>query len=226
MDREKAMDKIEKCLRLSKSSEPAEAAAALRQAQKMMAAHGITEADLGAAGYGDEKVSCPIQVNVKVNLVLNQLIWTIRDAFGVDAVLEHEKRVTDYSYAVRYIGPNDRVKLAAYAHTVVYRAMTRAWEKHIIADPWVKRVRGARAGFQLGWLETVRSQITALAMTDEDKTGVALVRQRLYGRELTKSKVNGLAVDGNAMQEGKAAASDFRLNRPVGEQALRLGVKK
>jgi hypothetical protein len=43
MDREKLMDKIQKCLRLAKSSEPAEAAAALRQAQKMMAANNITK---------------------------------------------------------------------------------------------------------------------------------------------------------------------------------------
>lgn len=226
MDREKAMDKIQKCLRLSKSSEPAEAAAALRQAQKMMAANNISEEDLGAAGYGDAKVSCPIQANKKVNLVLNRLINVINDAFGVTAVLEHEIRVSDVSYAVRYIGPKDRVTLAAYAHEVVYRSVSRAWAEHLKANPWLRGERGSRAGFQLGWLKAVESQVQALAMTEEETAGTALVKQRIYGRELTKSKTSNMALDGAAMRDGMDAAADFRLHRPVGEQALRIGVKK
>jgi hypothetical protein len=161
-----------------------------------------------------------------VNLVLNQLIGMIKDAFGVTAVLEHEKRVSDYSYTVRYIGPKDRVQLAAYAHAVVYRAMSQSWDKHLSENPWLKQERGSRAGFQLGWLRAVDEQVEALAMTEEETAGTALVKHRIYGRELTKGKTNNMAIDGAAMRDGAAAAADFRLHRPVGEQALRIGVKK
>ena len=40
MDKDDILRKIEKCLALAKSSEPAEAAAALRQAQALMREHG------------------------------------------------------------------------------------------------------------------------------------------------------------------------------------------
>lgn len=42
-ERNKVLDKIRKCLALSTSSNEHEAAAALRQARKLMDAHGITD---------------------------------------------------------------------------------------------------------------------------------------------------------------------------------------
>lgn len=47
--REKIIDKIKKCMALAKSSNEHEAAAALRQAQKLMQAHGISDLDMSAA---------------------------------------------------------------------------------------------------------------------------------------------------------------------------------
>ncbi len=46
MDRNKALDKIKKCLRLAASANPHEAAAAMRQAQALMKEHGIGQADV------------------------------------------------------------------------------------------------------------------------------------------------------------------------------------
>lgn len=44
--RAKILSRIRKCLALAQSSEPHEAAAALRQAQKLMAQHGIDAVDI------------------------------------------------------------------------------------------------------------------------------------------------------------------------------------
>ena len=46
MDQEKIIDKIKKCLALAKSDNPHEAATALRQAQKLMEQHNLTEQDI------------------------------------------------------------------------------------------------------------------------------------------------------------------------------------
>ena len=46
---EKILDKIKKCLALASSANEHEAAAALRQAQKLMQAHGLTDQDVAAA---------------------------------------------------------------------------------------------------------------------------------------------------------------------------------
>lgn len=49
MDRNKALDKIKKCLRLATSANPNEAAAAMRQAQALMRKHGIGQDDVSMA---------------------------------------------------------------------------------------------------------------------------------------------------------------------------------
>lgn len=100
MDRARILAKIQKCFALSKSSNAGEAANALRQAQKMIEMHDVGDAELGAVGYGDEKVSVPIQANVAVPASLGALITLIKRAFGVNAVVEREMRVSDYSFGI------------------------------------------------------------------------------------------------------------------------------
>ncbi len=46
MTRDKALAKIKKCLALGRSTNPHEAAAAMRQAQKLMAEHGLNDTDV------------------------------------------------------------------------------------------------------------------------------------------------------------------------------------
>lgn len=53
MDKQTAIGKIKKCLALAKSSEPHEAAAAMRQAQKLIEQFGIEHPELLAAGVGE-----------------------------------------------------------------------------------------------------------------------------------------------------------------------------
>ena len=55
-DRKKILDKIRKAMALSKSANEHEAAAALRQAHKLMELHGITNADIDAAEITDSLV--------------------------------------------------------------------------------------------------------------------------------------------------------------------------
>ena len=50
---EKILDKIKKCLALASSANEHEAAAALRQAQKLMAQFGLTETDVTLADVGE-----------------------------------------------------------------------------------------------------------------------------------------------------------------------------
>lgn len=87
-EKEKAriIDKIRKCMRLAGSSNANEAAAALRQARKMMEAAGVSESDIDDnAAIGEVvKTKEPYGENTYANL----LIRTIRRAFGVEAVRE------------------------------------------------------------------------------------------------------------------------------------------
>jgi len=63
---EKILGKIKKCLALATSSEPHEAAAAMRQAQKLMELHGIGQIDVKRSDIGEVQVSSKVSVS-KVN---------------------------------------------------------------------------------------------------------------------------------------------------------------
>lgn len=226
MDRTKILDKIQKCMRLSKSSEPHEAAAALRQAQKLMTMHGITAAELAGIEFGSEVVQCPIQAGAtqKIPVILSLLTALINKAFCVKAVIGTTMRVSDHSYIVRYFGPLDRVALAAYSHTVIYRAMNSARTEYVKAHPHMKGNRGARAGFQAGWLDGVEQQLGEFAMSDEERdairVGTELVQKQFYGGPLEKAKVNNMKVSGRAMSDGEAEGSKFKLHRPMGQERV------
>jgi hypothetical protein len=73
MDNRKIMDKIRKCLALSQSANEHEAAAALRQAKKLMEAHNISAEDVKAAEVSEARVkagACRNPVAWEGNLAL------------------------------------------------------------------------------------------------------------------------------------------------------------
>lgn len=220
MSNAKIIDKIQKCLRLSKSSNTHEAAAALRQAQKMMSAHGISENDLELAGYSDAEVDVPIQKNRKAPLVLVTLVGLIRKAFGVRAVLEDRIGISDVSYRVRYFGPSTRVQMAAYAHQVVYRAMEGAWRQHLKDNPIARGQRGWRTSFQSGWLLSVEEKLEDIGFPKDELEATEMMMDNHYRRSLSKAAINNQGVYSSIMDKGAAAAKDFSIARPMGaEQA-------
>lgn len=229
MDRNKVLDKIQKCMALSKSPNEHEAAAAMRQAQKLMERHGVTETELGVIGYAAEVVHCSIQAGKKIPHTLQSVTALMMRAFGVYAVYGSEVRVSDRSFTVTYLGPQHRVLLAAYAHDVVSRAVDRAWAKHLKENPRYKGVTGARAGFYLGWVSAVRDKVEAFGIQDDEQRAIDALSKSMYG-DLNEAKANKQRVYTNTMKAGAMAGESFDLHRPVGTspsavpQPLRIGV--
>ena len=215
------IDKIRKCMRLAGSSNANEAAAALRQARKMMEAAGVSESDIDDnAAIGEVvKTKEPYGENTYANL----LIRTIRRAFGVEAVREPGAGISKRRLNVRYIGPRGRVQLAIYAHRVVDRTITKAWReiKHAYREQ-----QGARLGFRVAFLASVIDQIEALAPTEAEATHIAAYKAAKYGKNgLTIGKPrNIIGMDDAAALEGRIAAAGFKLHRPMNED--RLGITK
>jgi len=223
MDRAKVMDKIQKCMNLSKSSNEHEAAAALRQAQKLMAAFDITERELGAMGYTSETVNTTIQAGAKIPIVLNAITCLVMHAFGVKAVYGRTVRVSCANFDVTYFGPEHRVALATHVHVVVQRAVDAAWKRYQNDNPGIVGVVGGRAGFVAGWISTVRETVERFALTPEEKAGTELAQLNEYGRSLSNSKPNKMRVCGSAMDGGAEAGASFRLHTPMtGKENLKL----
>lgn len=216
MDKNKAIDKIKKCLALGQSSNPNEAASAMRQAQKLMQMHDLTEDDIEGSNYSNDAVECPIQVNKKTPVHLTKFVNLIMKAFQVKAVIESNRRVSDFSYRIRYFGPTHRVTTAAYAHVVIFRAMEGAWRVYLAEHPELKGVRGARLSFMVGWLQEISAKVEAIGWPAEEEQRTEMIKSEFYGKSLEKTAQRNYSLYGGVLRDGKAAGAGFEINRPMG----------
>lgn len=241
-DKAKILDKIKKCLALSKSPEPHEAAAALRQARKLMEIHGIDEHDLSDADYVSETVDVPIQVSMpsvtadvkrimkgkkprspNPPRILEMVVALMMRAFGVNPVFEMTRRVSDYSWTIRYFGPATRVPVAAYTHRIVWRALTGAWNGYLKAHPEIKGVKDARTSFMVGWIAGVAQTVERFATPDNEAAAIARAMGRHYGRTLAVTEgTSKQKLYGSLMSAGGDAAADFSIHRPMHSEKNRL----
>lgn len=218
--RKKLEGRLKKCLALSKSPEPHEAAAALRQAQKLMSELGITEDDLDGLEMADAVVKT--REGFGRCRTMSALSNMLEDAFSVKAVFEANPGSAN-RLNVRYIGPKAKVMLAEYAHRVVWRAMQAAWDEQLVTRPWMKSDGGKRQAFHMGWLRSVREKIEAIAPTEAEEKAIKRYCDRLYkGGLVTQEAHKRKQLDVGAYLAGVAAASDFSLHRPVEEQQMAL----
>lgn len=209
------LQKIKKCLALGQSSNANEAATALRHAQALMRQHNLSEADV--AGITIETDTVKTTEGFGRCTFLNQLGGLLRDAFGVVAIMERNPGSANRAN-IKYIGPEGRAALAAYAHQVIVRAVNHEWDSFLEKYPHFKGKSGKRTAFRLGWLVSVREQVTAIGFTDMEKQAIATWKEKTYGGALTVSSPQKIKLDRSQMsiaQHGVAAGASFRLHRPM-----------
>lgn len=217
--REKRLDKIRKCLRLAKSSNPNEAASALRQAQAMMRELGIED----EAEVGMEPTTGEVLITKEAFggcAYLSNLCGLIRRTFGVDCVWEPGNGISRTRANVRYIGPRSRVMMAIYAHRVIDRAVFFAWKE--VRDVF-NQAPGARQNFRLNFLDAIEDKVSRLAPTEVETKAIERYKVKEYGTDLTKTKSKTLEGDPLAGMLGQAMGSKFDINRPMeGDKQRRL----
>lgn len=214
MDRDKAIDRIRKCLALSKSPNEHEAAAALRQAQKLMQSHGISEDEVDLAVYVSDFVDHnDYEFARRKPMIIVCVCAVMTKAFGVQVVWEASPTG---KHRTRYFGQKANVMLATHAHTVVYRAVNRAWTQYLREKPWIKGVRNARASFVHGWCAAVAEKVEDLNPSEEESEKIKRKREAHYGGELSKASIGTRSVYTKLEDEGAQAGKDFNISRPVG----------
>lgn len=215
-DRDRILSKIKKCLTLSKSSEAHEAAAALRQAQKMMEAHGVSQEELLGMEVKSIQVMTPEPYKRKLPLYMSVLIGIVCRAFECEGLIEVGYKNGKPRLCVRYFGLNGKEQLAAYAHDVMWRQLSASWKEYQRLHPWAAGERGARQGFWIGWLQEVRSKVMAFAGTKEEKEMLSKAMVAYNGgKELSSSKTNTMSINGATASAGADAAGDFSIHRPM-----------
>lgn len=198
MDKSTALDKIKKCLRLAKSSNPHEAAAALRQAKALMREHGIGETDVAASEANEQHArsgatSRPPSWEI-------YLADMIAECFGCEIVFRAEWR-TRRRGQYAFVGVGCYPEIAAYAFAVLLRQVRKARAAHITAR--LRRCRSAgktrRADeFCRGWVCAAEPKVEALVPTQKDERVISAYLAVHYPNAVTKPGIHrraGLSAD-------------------------------
>lgn len=224
MTDEKILSKIKKCLALSQSSEPHEAAAALRQAQKLMEAHGVSQADLQLADIGEVKVRSTASVSKIKNWELN-LLSLVTKAFGCSLIWTHGNswsRSAEHAYGhYTIIGLKAQVPIAEYTAQVLLRKLRKSRGEFTSALPgYLTRQEKTREadGFCLGWVAAISRTVHEFAKTPELESAIRKYKEVKWG-ELKDADVQSRRAGQYGYAAGHEAAAGESLNRPMNDKS-------
>lgn len=217
----KILRKIAKCLALSASPEPAEAAAAMRQAQKLMEKYGVSEADVQMADVGERGVSIG-RSNQRPPSWITLLASTVCTAFGVSryyvsGYFDHSKYV--------FIGIEPALSVAEYSFTVLRRkcAAARLAYYRKLRGKRINRIRKADV-YARGWVSAVQREVERFAQPvpkpvqvymerkSKDLVPIQAINRGNGERRDLDHFINGRVDGGNvSLQHGVAAISNPQL---------------
>ncbi len=119
MSNERILEKIQKCMALSESSNENEAASALKQAQKLMEKHGLTSSDVLMAQVNECSTKSITRNRDKLPLWQSCLVTLIGQAFDCEAIsLWHPAGRT-----IQYVGCGIDPEIATYSLEVLNRQL-------------------------------------------------------------------------------------------------------
>lgn len=214
----KIIDKICKCLRLSESGNPNEAALALRHATNMMKRYGISDAQILAADVSE----CTTQAGERYNppfwaLALANLV---AEAFECrNLILRQYGRRPEF----RFIGLGFKAEVATYSYTVLQRNLLRAIEEFelSIKDNNIKdeiEIKRRIEVFAQAWLFRVGRTVSDFIGENADKAIIDEYIQEKYGdaAELAGEPIETQNADYEDILSGMRAANEVELFRSVG----------
>ncbi len=214
MDHAKVIDKICKCLRLSESGNPYEAALALRQAHRLMAAYGVSESELATARVTEsgldagDAYSPPFWRLALANLVA--------DAFDCRVLVQ---RRYGRRPAYRFLGLEYAPEVATYTFDVLLRQLEQARVEFCASLTDRDEAEQTRRGdvFCQAWLFRVGRTVADFAGNPAARAAVDAHIQAEYGEtaDLLREPVAPAADDYEDILSGMRAAHGVSLLRSM-----------
>ena len=226
MTRDEALKKIKKCLALGRSASEHEAAAAMRQAQKLMQEFDVREQDISLLDVHEAQARA---AGMAANAWEVQLVRVIAEAFGCDFFTRVEHDLTGAGSYVRkrswvFIGIDAAPTVASYACEVLVRQCARQRMEHIAKQPRnckqaTKTARGDM--FAKGWVLAVAEKVTAMSRPAADTALVLAFKEQKYGemgQATTRDSTQGRKLDSGHLHAGFKAGQAAQLHPGVGGQ--------
>lgn len=225
MDKDRALDKIRKCLRLAKSANAGEAANALRQAQTLMRLHGVDEADVQLADVGERSTHARMQT---VTVWETKLARLIAEAFGCELFSSQVQQLKRGSLTFAwqrtwcFVGLHAAPEVATYAMDVLSRQCAKVRTQHIAAQPKAckpstKTARGDE--FARAWVIGVAGLVHAQSGGDRHTELLLQYMQRKHPSMGTVKPTNraiGRNVNERSAEAGYFAGKCARLDQALG----------
>lgn len=222
LKKQRIMDKIIRCLALSKSSNEHEAATALRQAHALMEKYNISAKDIELSDIKFKASNTRSAQRPPVYQIA--LANMIAKLFGCENYMGNGAGNRSHIRVMCFVGLQMHSDIASYSYDTLFRQLKQARQAYIKTE--LKRVRlaknkAARAdAFCLGWVSTVRQLVRKLVPLSTD---MALI-ERAMRSELDLRSTSG--VDRVSKSKAKTATNDFHNGRIVGKDAqLNHGMK-
>jgi len=232
----KILAKIRKCLALSKSPNPNEAAVALRQAQVLMRAHGVEAHHVNAADIAEVTTPSRTMARDKPAHWEANLAHLVARAFGCKLFVTKFLLKPGMGYCNEgsyvFIGTKSQAEIASYTATVLIRKCKDARRKWV-ADPLgsvqcMSKSKGhlTRLGdaFAEGWVLQIEQLVNDFANPPEIDAAIDLhIRQHDVSenecatRSIPKNKIG--KGEKMAAYMGMVAAKGESLFRPMNTQA-------
>lgn len=226
-DLDKVIRKIQKCLALSKSSNAGEAAAALRQAQKMMelynvTAEGLVMSELDVTRANSTACTKPPQWELAMAHLVSQafrcrLLW-------LTGVFDNIRNRDIAKGRWEFVGLKHEAQIAAYSMDVLRRQLLKAREAYLktwVADNYGSRLKdklAASTAFSEGFVSNIARQVHSIAPHD-DSTKDAIEKRVAGLIGGNKKQMKTTAREGGSYSDyhaGKKAGESATLHRPMG----------
>jgi hypothetical protein len=171
MERDQAISKIKKCLALGRSSNEHEAAAAMRQAQKLMEAFNVDATDVELSEVCEARAKAPMQTAVVWDIELG---FMISEAFGCKTFVSFSCLPGQglFKPAARqrvFVGVGPSAEIATYTYDVLSRQCASARRAHIAKQKRCKQATKTARGdrFALHWVFAVKRLVHAFAGSEQ-----------------------------------------------------------
>lgn len=223
MNKKKIIDKIHKCLRLSESGNPNEAASALRQAQALMRKFGICEEDVQPAQVNE--VSAPSAGYYNPPYWAVALSELVAQAFDCRAYISRREEQRPF---FRFIGIDYTASVAAYTFTVLFRQLRRARRVYMDELGIEDRQESLRRGnvFAQAWLFRIAQTVAEFLTNPSSQVAIDAYVKEHYGNpeDFEREFTDPQSEDYEVIVSGMQAAKKVSLFKPVRveEEAIKL----
>ncbi|MEX2475033.1 DUF2786 domain-containing protein [Marinobacter sp.] len=188
---DKILQKIKKCLRLAQSSNPNEAAAAMRQAQKLMEIHDVTSDDVQISDVDSHTAATGAGKTPPAYLAM--LANMVASAFGSETIYKSGADFLRYRWVgqFEFYGVNGAGEISGYAFEVLARQLKKHRTDYLATlNKRLKRTTKVRRGdlYAEAWIDAVSRQITPHTRTEADNLVLETYKQSRFKNGLSNLK--------------------------------------